>query len=92
MTTYRYFTDLPNGETIRFDRVDYRGKEGFFGWDAPSKAWVKITRKIEMKSMPTRHECDARCINATGRVMKCECSCGGRNHGKGTFTCEAVAA
>lgn len=37
-----------------------------------------------------RHDCDARCMNATGRTMNCECACGGRNHGKGrvTFNCE----
>jgi hypothetical protein len=22
-------------------------------------------------------------LNATGRTMKCECSCGGKNHGRG---------
>lgn len=27
------------------------------------------------------HECDARCVHATGHV--CECSCGGKNHGAG---------
>jgi hypothetical protein len=28
----------------------------------------------------TGHRCDARCLNGTGHV--CECSCGGRNHGR----------
>jgi hypothetical protein len=27
----------------------------------------------------TDHECDARCMSATGHL--CECSCGGANHG-----------
>jgi len=51
---------------------------------------VEITRKVEMKSNPSRHECDARCMNASGRTMNCECSCGGANHGKGRFMCEAA--
>lgn len=49
--------------------------------------WVRITRKVVMKSNPSRHDCDARCYNASGRTMNCECSCGGKNHGKGAFKC-----
>lgn len=54
-----------------------------FSSDGP----VKITRTVQMKANPSRHECDARCFNASGRVMNCECSCGGKNHGKGRFAC-----
>lgn len=50
--------------------------------------WIEVERKVEYKSNPSKHECDARCYNATGRIMKCECSCGGKNHGRGKFTCE----
>jgi hypothetical protein len=53
---------------------------------------MPVTRSIEYKSFPSRHECDARCINATGRVMRCECSCGGKNHGKGAFNCTEETA
>ena len=53
------------------------------------RGWIKITRKVMMNSMPSRHDCDARCMNATGRDMACECACGGANHGKGRFVCEA---
>lgn len=56
------------------------------GW----KGYVPVERSIEFKSNPSRHECDARCLNATGLVMKCECSCGGKNHGRGTLICEAA--
>lgn len=48
---------------------------------------LPVERKIEFKSNPSRHECDARCLNATGKIMKCECSCGGKNHGRGAFVC-----
>ena len=49
-----------------------------------------VTRAIERKSNPSNHKCDARCLNATG--FKCECECGGKNHGAGNFICEALAA
>lgn len=43
------------------------------------KSIVPLTRIIEYKTRPSLHQCDARCLNATGRL--CECSCGGKNHG-----------
>ena len=89
MAKIKYFADTAAG-TLSFDRIDYR-KDGAFGFDAASNVWVKTTRTVEMKSNPTRHVCDARCYNATGRIMKCECSCGGKNHGKGAFNCEEAA-
>lgn len=51
---------------------------------------LKITRNVVMKSSPSRHECDARCMFATGRTMNCECACGGKNHGRGGIVCEAA--
>lgn len=85
MANIKYFADTKT-ETLVFDRVDHR-KDGAYGFDAGSKSWIKTNRKVEMKSNPIRHICDVRCINATGRIMKCECSCGGKNHGKG-MSCE----
>ena len=62
-------------------------------YDRDAQKWIrpeiKVERKISYKSNPSRHECDARCINATGRTMQCECSCGGVNHGRGAFQCAA---
>ena len=58
-------------------------------WDHDFRA---VDRVITYKSNPSRHECDARCMNATGRTMNCECSCGGKNHGRGSLACAAVAA
>ena len=46
---------------------------------------LPVDRLIEYKSNPSRHVCDARCVNAAGKIMKCECSCGGQNHGKSAF-------
>lgn len=47
---------------------------------------VPVERKVEFKQFASKHECDARCLNATGKIMRCECSCGGANHGRGAFT------
>lgn len=47
---------------------------------------LPVERVIEYKSNPSRHECDARCLNADGKIMRCECSCGGKNHGRGRFS------
>lgn len=70
----------------------YVSKEDLFfvagqGW----QGYTAVERKVEYKSNPSKHECDARCLNATGLVMKCECSCGGKNHGRGfAIVCEAA--
>jgi len=95
MANFKYFAEV-NNETIELANVYHDGK-AFVGYGPKALAdWkaggsrailIKAARKIEYKSQPSRHECDARCINATGRVMKCECSCGGKNHGKGSFNC-----
>jgi hypothetical protein len=101
MALFAYFADLPNGSTIEWrgtvERgqvraargIDNQGRGKVRGY-VEGLGWVKVTRTVEMKSSPSRHECDARCLNATGLVMKCECSCGGKNHGRGSFSCEAA--
>lgn len=87
-----------NAETELFGVHEIGGK--LFGYASksdlffvPGKGWqgyTAVERTIEYKSRPSRHECDARCLNATGRIMKCECSCGGKNHGRGAFMAEAA--
>lgn len=62
-------------------------------WDRGTGKWSRAgflpaQRAVTFKRNASRHACDARCLNATGRTMQCECSCGGKNHGKGSFTCE----
>ena len=46
---------------------------------------MPITRKIEYKSFPSKHECNAKCLNGKHNGA-CECQCGGKNHGRGMFT------
>jgi len=86
MADYRFFCDKPDGSVVTTKDAHYdRGVRNLPKiWDVDSKAWVRATRVVIRKSNPSMHECDARCMNATGRTMQCECSCGGKNHGKGS--------
>lgn len=101
MAQMKYFADLngtqievqwPQG----MKNAEYAEKfPGVKGWKMDSFARyvgtasdgsiLPITRRIERKSNPSLHKCDARCLNATGR--QCECACGGKNHGAGNFIC-----
>ena len=49
---------------------------------------IPVERRISYKSNPSKHVCDARCMGAKPNG-NCECSCGGKNHGRG-FICEAA--
>lgn len=55
-----------------------------YGW---AEYLMPVDREVNYKDNGSKHVCDARCMNATGRTMNCECSCGGVNHGKG-FSCD----
>jgi hypothetical protein len=81
---FRYFA-THNGEVVRLDKVHHDGhistKAHHFTGLTPDGTRVTAERAIEFKSNPSLHKCDARCTNAKG--FKCECSCGGKNHGKG---------
>ncbi len=46
---------------------------------------LPITRAIEMKPFPSKHQCNAKCLNGRHNG-RCECQCGGKNHGRGMFT------
>ena len=95
MANLRYFagdTQLNGVHERQGKLVGFVSKDDLFfvageGW----QGYTPVERKVEYKSNPSKHECDARCLNATGRIMKCECSCGGKNHGRGS-SFQAVAA
>ena len=61
-------------------------------YDREAKCWVHkylpVEREVAYKTSPSKHVCDARCMNAKGRTMNCECACGGKNHGAGSFACD----
>jgi len=50
-----------------------------------------VTRMIEMKRFPSRHECNGKCLGGK-RNGVCECQCGGKNHGRGMFSSLLAAA
>lgn len=88
MANIKYFADLANGETVEFKNVDYRTRKDIRGFH--NGEWIKVNRSVTYKAFASKHECDARCMSASGRTMNCECACGGRNHGNGmSLTCEA---
>jgi len=89
MANMKYFAER-SGQVLSFDRASYRGNVPY-GYIAGENVWVKCDRVIEYKANASKHECDDRCMNATGRSMKCECACGGRNHGRGAFVCLEAA-
>ena len=69
--------------------------DGYTKWVAHAVAGVDVvlpvTRMIEMKRFPSRHECSAKCLNGKYNGT-CECQCGGKNHGRGVFTALLEAA
>ncbi|WP_258570025.1 hypothetical protein [Burkholderia sp. MBR-1] len=99
MATIKYFhedreltsiTSMPNREfAARFPGVKGRRYDSFnmtVGWCAATHAWLPVDRQIVYQDQPSRHACDARCLNANGKIMRCECACGGRNHGLGRLS------
>lgn len=89
-----YVIPLSNAEfAVAFPGVKGKRYDGFSMKvaRAPDGRELPVTCSIFFKSNPSRHECDARCMNATGKTMTCECSCNGKNHGRGAFNCSEVA-
>ena len=86
MATFKYFADL-NGAAFELTSIWPAGVDAKFGNVRTGKTAdglrVAVSRAIEMKRAPSRHVCDARCVHASGKVMRCECACGGANHGRG---------
>jgi hypothetical protein len=84
MATFKYFADL-DGQTVQLANVWHdghvRSTAEHFSGALPDGTRVKCTRMIERKSNPSLHQCGPRCVAARGFL--CECSCGGKNHGKG---------
>lgn len=80
---------MPNAEfAARFPGVKGVRADSFSKWvghPVGGTGVLPVERQIEYKVNPSRHECDARCLNASGKIMRCECSCGGKNHGRGAF-------
>lgn len=93
----RSVTQMRNEEfAVRFPGVKGMRADGYSKWVGLSEAGnirfvgdtsdlLPITRKIEYKSFPSKHECNSKCLNGKHNGT-CECQCGGKNHGAGMFT------
>lgn len=90
-----YATSMPNAEfRAKFPGVKgirYDGYTMWVGRNATGAAYLPVTRKIEYKAFPSKHECNAKCLNGKHTGV-CECKCGGKNHGAGMFTSMLVTA
>lgn len=93
MADFRYFAEI-NGQTVRLTSIQHDGavstKASHFSGLTPDGVRVQATRAIQRKNNPSLHECGPKCVAAKGHL--CECSCGGKNHGKGSVTVAANAA
>lgn len=79
MPKFEFFKKYPGITGLRVDG----GWSRAVGFSAVMGREIPVDRMVDYKQFPTRHECDARCMNASGKIMRCECSCGGKNHGLG---------
>lgn len=92
-TELKFVTAMDNKEfAARFPGVKGLRYDGFSmlvghttGYRANLEGFLPVTRKIEYKAFPSRHECNAKCLNGKHNGT-CECQCGGKNHGAGMFT------
>lgn len=86
MSGYRYFATC-GGSPVQLANIAHTGNysraQDFTGNCPACGERHTAERKIDYKRNPSKHVCDARCMNASGKIMRCECSCGGLNHGRG---------
>lgn len=83
----RYFADC-QGEAVRLTRIEHDGRASnkpanFSGLCPKCGERHQASRKIDyVEHGPSGHLCNAKCL--TGAVNgRCECRCGGKNHGRG---------
>lgn len=81
MDNKEFATKFPGVKGFRYDGYSMWVGYPLQGTGGP----LPITRKIEYKAFPSKHECNAKCMG--GKINgTCECQCGGKNHGAGMFT------
>ena len=82
MDNVKFAAAFPDVKGFRYDSF-----QRLVGFIPGTKTLAAVERKIEYKSNPSKHVCNAKCMNASSHGV-CECSCGGKNHGYGGFRCE----
>ena len=87
----RWSTDIRDAGADRWHRVDPR-RSNPMNWAlyriCTACGSEKVTVNVIKGVLVEEKRCDGRCMGATGPV--CECSCGGKNHGRGSIVCEAA--
>lgn len=78
MDNKEFAEKFPGVKGLRYDGYQMR-----VGKTADSLLLMPMTRAIEYKAFPSKHECNAKCLNGKCNG-KCECRCGGKNHGRGS--------
>jgi hypothetical protein len=94
MANFKYFAEC-GGQAVELVHVYHAGNgtkaKDFVGRCPNCGDKHACSRMIEYKAFPSKHECNAKCMGASGKSMICECKCGGKNHGRG-FAPITVAA
>lgn len=81
MANEKFAAMFPGVKGIRFDSFSkWVGLEK----NTNNRNYVPVERMITYKKFPSKHECDARCLNGL-HDGTCECQCGGVNHGLGAI-------
>ena len=94
MANIKYFSEC-NGAVVALSQIQHDGHvsaaANHFSGKCESCGQRHIAnRKIQYKSQPSLHECNAKCMG--GKVNgACECSCGGKNHGVGQLIGKPMA-
>ena len=94
MANFKYFSEC-NGIAVRLSNIQHDGHvsatASHFSGKCESCGQTHVaSRKIQYKSQPSLHECNAKCMS--GRMNgTCECSCGGKNHGVGRLIGKPLA-
>jgi hypothetical protein len=95
MANIKYFSEC-NGAVVALSQIQHDGHvsaaANHFSGKCESCGQRHIAnRKIQFKSQPSMHECNAKCMS--GRMNgTCECSCGGKNHGAGGLLGKPLAS
>lgn len=93
MANFKYFAEC-GGEAVQLQRVWHSGQtskaQSFTGACPACGQQHQAVRKIQFKAFPSRHECNAKCLNGHANGV-CECKCGGKNHGRGSLPLVAAA-
>lgn len=92
-TELKFVTAMDNKEFAqRFPGIKGLRYDGYsklvghpVGYRPNFEGFLPVERNVNYKSNPSLHACDARCLNGTPNGT-CECSCGGKNHGRGMFS------